>query len=544
MSMKKNIMMICAAFAFSVAAMAQNLDPTIEVSRVYEGKLIDVHKPAMEMAVPDTMHRFDLGFDYSVFENPYKGSYDFSPYILEMRPASSAASDKVFYLRAGAGYTLHPTLDVVWSPLQKGAFSVDVYGSHRSYIGEYRAVGGNPTFSGYDLLSKAGADLGYDWKKASLDFGASYNGIADKDYGRARSYNAVDAYATLKSKSSWPENFMYQVAFAYKYSQDNFSDLCGNDFKLDATFGPSFNHGGKVLFDLGVELDSYSGGLESTFGAFYLVPHYVYSKGVFKVDAGVRVSVLTDSEKGQLAKGQVVYPDVKMTVGVIPDAMRLYLNIGGGDKIQTYASILEKNHHADLTYGLAGPMSLVNASVERVSAVLGLAGRITSYFSYDVKGGYVNYGNAPLEAAYELSEGVYAPAIGYSSYQKWFAALDWNLCLQDFRFDGSLEFTKAWGIENEFMAAPSLLKGDVSALYDWHKRIYAGIDCEFATSRSSAAGFKMPGYADLGVYAEYVMNRKLSFWLRGGNLLNMEIQRNLLFAEKGINFTAGICLSF
>ena len=53
----------------------------------------------------------------------------------------------------------------------------------------------------------------------------------------------------------------------------------------------------------------------------------------------------------------------------------------------------------------------------------------------------------------------------------------------------------------------------------------------------------MPGFIDLGVNAEYALSRKLSFWLRGGNLLDMEIQRNLMYAEKGINFTAGICLS-
>ena len=53
----------------------------------------------------------------------------------------------------------------------------------------------------------------------------------------------------------------------------------------------------------------------------------------------------------------------------------------------------------------------------------------------------------------------------------------------------------------------------------------------------------IPGYADLGVYAEYVTSRSLSFWLRGGNLLNMTIQRNPLYAEKGPYFTAGICLN-
>ena len=79
------------------------------------------------------------------------------------------------------------------------------------------------------------------------------------------------------------------------------------------------------------------------------------------------------------------------------------------------------------------------------------------------------------------------------------------------------------------------------------------MDCEFATVRkgsvvnmsASAAMYDavIPGYADLGVYFEYATNRALSFWIKGGNLLNMTIQRNPLFAEKGINFTAGICLN-
>ena len=93
------------------------------------------------------------------------------------------------------------------------------------------------------------------------------------------------------------------------------------------------------------------------------------------------------------------------------------------------------------------------------------------------------------------------------------------------------------------MLAPSVFEGSVAATYNWLKRVYAGLDCEFASARKSATGYKVPAYADLGVTAEYVMNRRLSFWLRGGNLLNMEIQRNLLYAEKGVNFTAGICLN-
>ena len=55
-------------------ASAQNLDPTVEVRRTYEGKLLEAHKPQLSMSVPDSLTRFDLDFDYSVFETPYKGS--------------------------------------------------------------------------------------------------------------------------------------------------------------------------------------------------------------------------------------------------------------------------------------------------------------------------------------------------------------------------------------------------------------------------------------------------------------------------------------
>ena len=54
---------------------AQNLDPTVEVRRTYQGKLLEVHKPSLEMSIPDSLTNFDLDFDYSVFNNPYKGAY-------------------------------------------------------------------------------------------------------------------------------------------------------------------------------------------------------------------------------------------------------------------------------------------------------------------------------------------------------------------------------------------------------------------------------------------------------------------------------------
>ena len=540
--MSKRYILAAVFLLATMSLPAQNLDPTIEVSRDYEGKLIEVHKPSLEMAVPDTLHRFDLDFDYSVFNSPYKGSYEFIPYVLDMNPSSVARGGKSFYLRAGAGYTLHPTLDVLWSPLKKGPFTVDVYAAHDSYIGAYRAIGNLPEWKGYDMVSRVGADFGYDWKRVSLDFGASYYGVADKDLRRGRMYNAADIYAGIKSKLPWPGHWSYDLELAYRVAADRSTlsalAVSENDFKADMTIRPNFRKIGKMFFNLGFEVDSYAHAQTRTLGGFYLVPHYVFSAGPLSVDAGLRLSFLINT-----ARSQIVYPDVRIGLAVIPDAMKLYLNVGGGDRINTYASLLSENSHLSMDYGLGAPFSVVNATVERVSAVLGLAGRVTSFFSYDLRGGYVCYKNAPLYMAVADGEGGYRPSLGYTSYQKCFVALDWELSLQDVRADGTIEYTHAWGCPDAAMILPSAFTGDVSVQYNWSRRVYAGIDCRFATARSSQ-DYIVPGYADLGLSAEYVMNKKISFWLRGGNLLNMEIQRDLLYAEKGISFTAGICLTF
>ena len=130
------------------AAYGQNLDPTVVVSRDYEGKLMEVHKPKLEMAVPDSVLRFDLDFDYSVSDSPYKGAYDFTPYLLDMKPIPVERKVGKLYLNAGAGYQLHPELDLVWSPdLKSKSFRMNVFARNRSFVGQYwdiESSGGAP----------------------------------------------------------------------------------------------------------------------------------------------------------------------------------------------------------------------------------------------------------------------------------------------------------------------------------------------------------------------------------------------------------------
>lgn len=569
----------------SVAA-AQDLDPTVVVSRKYEGKLMEVSKPAIEMAVPDSVTTFALDIDYSVFEKPYKGAYEFNPYVLTMQPASAVQAPRQLYVKAGAGYALYPTLDVVWTPRFKGPFSMDVYAFHRSYVGNYWsflpptsfdspvdierwkvADGASRDWFGYDLQTRAGADGSYDWNTAVASFDVAYYGLASKDLRKTRTYDALDVKLGVASKSADADRFVYKADASYRFAEDKirFVEKDGfvgeHLFNANGTFGQVFSAGHRALMDIGVDVVAYKNcPMESVSGQFFLLPHYMHVRDRWGVDAGLRIAKVfrpEDYSSVFQANEQIVYPEVKAWFNVLPNAMRVYAEVGGGNKLNTYASLLEKNHHMDTSFGFGGN-SFMDVTVERVSTVLGIEGRIASSVSYDLKTGYVNYGNALLDAVavgnLPEADGLqYIPGFGYDKYQKFFVSADWNWRAENIRFDGNLNYIHAWGFTaDNGLFAPSPFTGDVSFEYCWSRRIYAGVDCEFATGRKGSLRLPeegalveaaIPGYADLGLYFEVAASRILSVWARGGNLLNMTIQRNPVYAEKGVNFTVGVCLN-
>lgn len=537
---------MCISASMSVA---QNLDPTVEVTRGYKVQLAEIHKPSMDMSVPDSVYKFDLDFDYSVINSPYRGSYEFNPYIMSLKPQSNKMIPTALYINAGAGYTVHPVFDIVYSPVLNGKFSVGLYGHHKSYVGDYRAphvgdmVAGSGYKNGYDLLSGAGADFGYDWEKAVVDFGVSYYGVAVKDDIHTDDYNALDAHFSVKSKSLWSESFMYDIAAGYRFGGN--SGVLEHIVNLNAKFGPTLKSKHKVFFDLGGSFVKYDKACVGIFGSAYVLPHYVHANKWFKVDLGARVSYVYSNNDEFAQRNQYVYPDVHVDC-YIKDVMKVYLDVTGGETLNTYSSLLDSNHHFHMNYRILNN-ALLGASLVRVNPEFGLAGKITDFFSYDLKGGYSLNASSAVSALVYNGE-MYSPALGYADMETWYAGFDWSLSLKSFRFDGGLKYTHLLNMqqepENVYYVRPSEWTINVSAVYNWNKRLYAGVDCLAASAgKTGNSAVYVPYYVDLGAFVEYAVNKKISVWLRGGNLLDMEIQGNPLYAEKGVNFTAGFCLN-
>ncbi len=585
----KRIYLVSAAMLMTAAiSFGQNFNPTVEVTNTYQGNASEVHKPLLEMNVPDSLLRFDLDFDYEVFEKPYQGAYSFKPYMLNMRPAKDAWRGRELYLKAGAGYTLHPQFEFVFSPEQSGPFQMSVYASHKSYFGNYHEIKpelndglyrlkkSGSKFSGYDALTSAGFDGRYNWDRTILSFCVGYYGLATKDTVMSRSYNAFDFNARVRSNNDSESYFLYDVGLRGRVANDGldyksftFPDGAAVDKQneswifFDGLAGPVLNNRRSILVGFEAESASYSRFYEGNIGRVALIPSYRLKSGRWNLNLGVRLEFMFRGDADTLSfgkmgggKGQIVYPDAHVSYAAGGN-VALYADVTGGNRLNTYSSQISGNHHLNPSFlpvfGLMTP--LTDNTVEKLNARIGVRGSAASSFQFDVNGGVGLYGNALMESGFFNADGGLVPSLAYSDVNLVYAnaLLGWKS--NRVKVDAELRYRGVSypdkDAKNLGFALPKY-SGGFRATYDITSRLYAGVAVEASSWREGKcasmaseeiAKVRVPGYVDLGVNCGYKFNRKVELWLESGNLLCQAIQRNPFYAEKGLWVTAGVSLN-
>ena len=587
----RKIYLVSAAMLMTAAvSFGQNFNPTVEVTNTYQGNASEVRKPLLGMNVPDSLLRFDLDFDYEVFEKPYQGAYSFKPYMLNMRPAKDAWRGRKLYLKAGAGYTLHPRFEFVFSPEQSGPFQMSVYASHKSYFGNYHEIkpelqdglyrmkksGGK--FGGYDALTSAGFDGRYNWDRTILSFGIGYYGLAAKDSVMSRSYNAFDFNARVRSNNDSESYFLYDIGLRGRVANDgldykSFSFPDGvtvdkqneNWVLLDGLVGPVVNNSRSILVGFEAESASYSRFYDGNIGRVALIPSYRFKSGRWNLNLGVKLEFMFRNDADTLSfgkmgggKGQIVYPDAHISFAAGGN-VALYADATGGSRLNTYSSQISENHHLNPSF-LVAPVyelitPLVDNTVEKVNARIGVRGSAASSFQFDVNGGVGLYGNALMESGLFTAGGDLVPALAYSDYNLIYANALVGLRTGRVKIDADFRYRGVSFPDKDALNLGFTLpkySGGVRASYDISSRLYAGINVEAASWRDGKCAsvasedildVRVPGYVDLGVNCGYKFNRKWTLWLESGNLLCQAIQRTPFYAEKGPWVTAGISLN-
>lgn len=589
---------IGSALLLAFTAVAQNLNPTVQVTNAYDGKLMDISKKEIAMNVPDSLFRFDWDFNYSVFDNPYKGAYEFNPYVIEMRPEPSVYDGTRLYLRAGAGYSLHPEAQIVWNPNTRGRFGISVYNDFKGFFGDYADVVRNEmepgvyklergeAAGGSDMSDRLGAMLRFDLPKAVLSLETGLDFIKTAGSDSASCFNSPLLVSntvlanrnTLRARSNNPSSaFFYDLAAHFDVLAATSSRLAdadatrinetavGADLRLGYDFKP--HYGLTFLAEADYFRPSSSRMPSATLAE--LTPLFHLSRERFHLETGVKLSKLwkstvappsgmDDTYSFPNTNKRLIFPHLKLDFELVDDALVFFAGLTGGRDYNTCAGYFTSDHRFFFP-SMADMAVLSDATVNAFDASLGFSGRMAHRLQYKIDGGYARMFNAPMQGI-----GV---ADLLTPFGFWYDMADYDLLYGDIEaswISDRLEFYTDMRLQKaEFRTFKSpvslpLFSGSAMLRHNWNKRVYAGVSVDWATERHvegqlpllppddisyNSSDYHIPGWADLGLSFEYKTSGKFSVWTKAGNLLNQMVMRKLMLVERGPYFSVGISVN-
>lgn len=542
--MKKACLALLALLAF-VQAHAQNLDQKVEVTNTYVSSAGTFLKAEQPLALPDSVTRFDYRFDYSSFETPYKGAYEFKPYLVKLRPLPSAQDAKRLYLRADAGWTLHPSLHALWTPVDSARYSVNVYNDFDGYYGKWLNLdkgllpdGGTRT--GYAFSESLGASAAVRFRKMDLSAKAGYDGIFAET---APGFHSAAFDAALAGHEDLP--FPWKAAVDYRYGYDNMGDgawLHINSVKASGSFTAQFKRRYYIYVDLLADMEFYSGTAAGNYRMhFDITPYGMIYKGNWDFRLGFRMGYAFNHVKE--AGTFRVFPSCEAAYNLPDASLRVFAGADGGYDADRY--IDRKRWDPHYTYAWAQP----ECTARTVDAYAGLQGGIGKHFHYALRGGYARYVHRPFASAMDWYAGA-MPGLVYTTAAEGYISLKLNWDCDFLDVDGGLEFRKLAEKVSTEALDPAMFSGSLHAVYNYRKRVYAGLWFEGETSRSTTlTGFyepvavKVPGWADLGVMLEYRLTPAWGLRFQAGNLLGSPLRKySPYFVEDGRSFSLGLTL--
>ncbi len=527
----KKILILTVPVLFSLSLNAQNLNPEVQVTNEYQTRLDDVSKQGTELTVPDSLLHFDYHFDYSVFDSPYKGAYDFSPYSVTIAPDPKPYDGQKLYVSAGAGYTLRPELDVVWAAVDQKRFALNVFGSAKGFLGQYRDVrpkhfyvSSKDKYNGYDFRTAAGLDARFNLGRVVFHAEAGYDGI----YTRHQIYhtdNCHAPYAQLRFGYDSRDLFAIGGGARYRYVYDWLNgSLPVQDHELLADVTLSFHPSDEYRINTDFTIAS-----NSFYTAGNVHPHLIFQLGIFDIDAGFHA--------GWVPGKFSMSPDIKAAVHLLHDYLKVYAGAVGEDHYTMYWDYKNQAHHYYISYCDPKPVR------EIADLYLGVDGHADFGLQYDVRAGYRFLQDAPFWAIDDRGR----ECLEFQDCGMFHADLAVGWASERFNLDSSVHLVKVSDGVPSYVFEPSLVTGTLKGTYNWMKRIYAGLSVDFATDRKAEPGVKasplIPGYVSLGLFGEYRLNKRLSFWLKGHNLLDHDVRVSPLYSEAGRAVTVGATFS-
>lgn len=506
----------------------QKIDPTLEVKREFDGKLMEIQKSRLNTSFADSIANFNLSFDYTIFNKPVRDLYEFSPLPSAQIERSGKPKFPVFQADISAGAPFSPQAKVYYQPNLPTGLSLLVHGSHESWFGKLPSV----TVSGNEALTTAnkvsapswkndiGTMFGYSWNKGRAGIKLNYennlvsfHGFTDEDMpaplddirvvagfpirnhskysnrymidSLSRTFNIFKGGLFVKSANASPKAFHYNVELDYSNLSDRGTYMNSyeinpllsiivpeksrkeNHIRAKADFGPSFAKDHKFL--AGVEFETANSAGTDTLGRSSLTvhPRYLFTRGRWVLEAGIKINKFWEPYD----EGFNFFFSGKASIELVKNSLWFYAIADGGNNFRSYAEMLQQNNWVDAE-------APIRNTVTPFSGRAGLKGQLADRLSFHVYGGYATYKDQIFYMAYDDTTmfGIRnAFGTSYAKQERFTAGGEISWKSDSFDAGASAEYNH-WSRSDSLPSyhyAPLELK--MHASYNWRERIFAGI---------------------------------------------------------------------
>ncbi len=548
----------------------QKIDPTVEVEKEFDGKMTNIVKGALNSSISDSLTSFNLDFNYTIFDKPYKDLYEFTP--LPSARIQSAVQEKypVLLAKAGLGFPLNPFAAIAFEPRLKGGNSLSLRASYDGYYGDnniackgenglIERVSGEKRDAANSVFG-AKAGYGYRWNGGELNLGAHYSNNFYTYYGCAQEnmshkYDQLgllfNIFSTHGQRSRARLDYRFDIE--YRNTSDKMSEeatyamaleggkLAENYIKATGALSPLNGRYNRFSIGLNSENVLYSGLKEYNYGIYEIIPQYELTKGRLSLRAGVKLSGRYRSNDSINGSHRYLFAKADLMFNIVRNNLWIYAAVDGGNHMNSYSQILEQNRWIS-------PLSELRTGSTPFLIRGGFKGQAYGKLHYDV---FVKY--AVHKGMMQFMGHLMGPDSSlctidaiYSNHTEFTAGASINWKSKAFDAGTSFRYSAYSNAKNSTLANGSKPYGYspfnwfIYGRYNWRERIFIGIAADFNSSTPIMPGYKAKGYCNLGIDARYLFNRNFSLFLRGDNLLNAQIQHIPEYLEKGVSFTAGV----
>lgn len=550
----------------------QKIDPTLEVRRDFDAKLLEIQKGKLSTTYSDTVGNFNLNFDYSIFDKPIKDLYEFSPLPSAQIEGTSNLKYPVFYGNIGLNYPLNPHLDLYLQPNLPSSLSLTIYGKHNSFWGKLPLVNVDEGSTVRDQLkvsapsaqNNIGVDFGYNWKGGELGLNIDYNKDFFSFYGYnqpvyeetliyeymrdtlSHIYDKFSSRFFIRSTNNKPNSFYYSLDFGYVFIGDK-GNYDENYLNLGGVVGPNFGRYNKFLFSFRYQT---SNSLTTTSLDKYnleIHPYYIFNKNRWIFEIGLRFNkyVNPSAETFNIfLKGNVSYELVK-------NRFWFYGLVDGKNNFQTYQNIMSVNPWIT-------PNIDIQNTVEPIIAKIGFKGQVKDRLSYHIYGGYTQYVKQMNLFYYSnIRLGPRNTFVAtYNDMHKFGFGGEFFWKSKDFESGLSFEYNDY--TNKDFSTVYNFPPFELRAFarYNWRERLIFGASLHFRSktptlfyyspynSNTSSTNEYISSFTTVNFDVTYALNKKISLYLKLNNILDTNELYYMYYGRPGTGVGLGVIINY